>query len=70
MGRHSVIVTTVGCLLYIYISISSGNQIGFKRQLGTDVCIHVLKEIVGNYKCLNGTICSYGSLILPTPLIE
>ena len=30
------------------------NQFGFKRNLGTDTCIYVLKEMVDKYKSLNG----------------
>ena len=33
------------------------NQFGFKRKLGTDTCIYVLKEIVDKYRSLNGCIC-------------
>ena len=36
--------------------ITSSNQFGFKSKLGTDMCIYVLKEIVDNYKCLNGSM--------------
>ena len=30
------------------------NQFGFKRNLGTDTCIYVLKEMVDKYNRLNG----------------
>ena len=30
------------------------NQFGFKRNLGTDTCIYILKEMVDTYKSLNG----------------
>ena len=32
------------------------NQFGFKRKLGTDMCIYVMKELVNKYKTLNGSI--------------
>lgn len=31
------------------------NQFGFKRNLGTDMCIYVLKEIIDRYRCLGGS---------------
>ena len=36
--------------------ITHANQFGFKRKLGTDSCIYVLKEIIDKYKCLNGSV--------------
>ena len=36
--------------------ITSGNQFGFKSKLSTEMCIYFLKEIVDNYKSLNGSI--------------
>ena len=36
--------------------ITSSNQFGFKSKLGTEMCIYVLKEIVDNYKCFNGSM--------------
>ena len=36
--------------------ITSSNQFGFKSKFGTDMCIYVLKEIVVNYTCLNGSM--------------
>ena len=36
--------------------ITSSNQFGFNSKFGTDMCIYVLKEIVDNYKCLNGSM--------------
>ena len=36
--------------------ITEANQFGFKKKLGTDSCIYVLKEIVDKYKCLNGSV--------------
>ena len=32
--------------------ITEANQFGFKKKLGTDSCIYVLKEIVDKYKCV------------------
>ena len=32
------------------------NQFGFKRKLGTDMCIYVMKELVDKYKTLNDSI--------------
>jgi len=32
------------------------NQFGFKKKLGTDQCIYMLKEIIDAYKVLNGSI--------------
>ena len=29
-----------------------GNQFGFRQQLGTDMCIYSLKEIIGSYSQL------------------
>ena len=35
-----------------------GNQFGFKPKLGTDICIYPLKEIIGSYSPLNGSVFS------------
>ena len=32
------------------------NQFGFQQKLGTDTCIYILKDIVENYRSLNGCI--------------
>ena len=32
------------------------NQFGFKRKHDTDQCIYVLKEIIGLYRILNGSV--------------
>ena len=36
--------------------LTNENQFGFKKRLGTDSCIYVLKEVVDRYRCLNGTV--------------
>ena len=36
--------------------LTEGNQFGFKKKLGTDSCIYVLKEIIDKYRCLNGSV--------------
>ena len=35
-----------------------GNQFGFEPQLGTDMCIYSLKEIIGSHSQLNGCVFS------------
>ena len=44
--------------LYCIVSYTAvcPDQFGFKRKLGTDTCIYVLKEIVDKYRSLNGGI--------------
>mgnify|MGYP000025958227 CR=1 FL=1 len=34
------------------------NQFGFKKKLGTDMCIYVLKEIIDRYRSLGGSTLS------------
>ena len=36
--------------------LTSDNQFGFKKKLGTDSCIYVLKEIIDSYSRLNGSV--------------
>ena len=38
-----------------YIS-TEDNQFGFRKKLGTDTCIYVLKEVIERYKSLNGSV--------------
>ena len=38
---------------YLY---TNDNQFGFKKKLGTDSCIYVLKEIIDSYSRLNGSV--------------
>ena len=35
------------------------NQFGFKRNLGTDTCIYIWKEMVDKYKSLNAGMCMF-----------
>ena len=35
---------------------TNDNQFGFKKKLGTDTCIYVLKEVIDRYKTLNGSV--------------
>ena len=56
----SVISKVVEKILLIRMSdllITTSNQFGFKSKLGTDTCIHALKEIVENHRSLNGSMC-------------
>ena len=35
---------------------TNDNQFGFKKKLGTDTCIYVLKEVIDRYRSLNGSV--------------
>ena len=45
-----VLLERLSNLLY-----TTSNQFGFKRKLGTDMCIYVLKEVIDRYRCLGGS---------------
>ena len=42
-------------ILHRYL-LTNPNQFGFKKKLGTDQCIYVLKEIIDMYRVLNGSV--------------
>ena len=38
------------------MKLTNDNQFGFKRKLGTDSCIYVMKQVIDQYRTLNGSV--------------
>ena len=52
----SKIIEIILCCRLEHVLVTCSNQFGFKRKLGTDHCIYMLKELISSYNCLNSSV--------------